>query len=128
GLCFPLKTVQRIISGHGKDVSCADPFEGIEDRLDLVPVLVFACKVNDRIDAHLPDLYAEHTGGEGRMAARVIGEREGMDEVPARRLVGKLQHIVMCLPPGPASRYQFYGIDKLVPPVEHFFETISQHF
>ena len=126
-LGLPFKPVKGEVTGHQQKVVDSDPVQGVQDRFDLIAILIFAGEVDDGVDAHAADLQADHVGGEGRVASRIICNRKGMDELSLDRLLRKPQNLVLGLAPGPSPRYELEGIDELFLSQDSILKRILAH-
>ena len=104
-----LKTGHGIIAAHDQEVPHSRPIEGVEFAFHLVAVLVLAGKMDEGLDSHLQDLLAEIIGEDGRVSSGIVGDRQGMNLSPFRRLLGGGQGLLLVLLPRPPSRDQFPG-------------------
>ena len=73
--------------------------------------------MDERFDPRPQDLLAQIVGEDGRVSPGIVGDREGMDPAPLRRLLGGLQGLLLVLLPGAPSRDQLPG-DRQGPRVQ----------
>ncbi len=74
----PLVTGYRVIAAHNQEVSDSCPIQGIKLAFDLTAVLVFAGKMDERLDAQLQNFAAHEIGRHGRGSTRIVCNGQGM--------------------------------------------------
>jgi len=107
------------LNGHAavpfaNQIENPDPVQGIEDRLHLVSVLILAGEVDDGVHPQIADLPAEDVGKKGRVASGVVGDREGMNEIPLYRFRGDAHCLFERLAPGSPAGDEFEGVDEFL--------------
>ena len=117
-LGLALEPVQGVVAGHGKQVMDAEPVKGIEDRFNLVSVLILAGKMDNGVDPEAADFGANYVRGQGRMAAGIVGDREGIDEPSPGSVLGKAQDLVLPLSTGAPAGDKLHRVNETVPPGE----------
>ena len=60
-------------------------------------------------DSHLQDLLAQIIGEDGRVSPGIVGDRQGMNLSPLRRLLGGGKGLLLVLLPRPPARDEFPG-------------------
>ena len=102
-----LKTGHGIIPAHDQEVPHSRPIEGVEFAFELVSVLVLAGKMDKGFYPQPQDLLAQIIGEDGRVSPGIVRDRQGMNLLPLRRLLGGGQGLLLVLLPRPPSRDEF---------------------
>ena len=107
-----LITGHRIIAAHNQKISDPCPIQGIKLAFDLVAVLVFAGKMDERFDAQLQNFAAHEIGGHGRGSSRIVRQGQSIYFLPFGGLSGISQGFFLSRFSCASSRHQFPGDRK----------------